>query len=117
MKTAMKLKKSDVKEMLALTFPDYTGRKFSLVLTHTVTFFDMNWGGGSRNVYKCVNTAQQTAQVPAPAPWVNPLEGMTVELPLDTLVAEHSVFCGKDLGITFYMRPENAPALLNAPAQ
>ena len=38
-----------------------------------------------------------------PAPWVNPIEGKRVEVPEGVAVVEHSIFCGKDCGITIYV--------------
>lgn len=48
----------------------------------------------------------------APAPWINPVEGKTVELSPEVLIVEHSIFCGKDSGITVYVHPSVMPKLL-----
>lgn len=34
----------------------------------------------------------------------------------DMIVIAHSIFCGKDMGITFYVHPSRLPALLPAPS-
>jgi len=49
-----------------------------------------------------------------PAPWNNPVEGKEFEIPVGVVVVEHSMFCGKDMGLTFYIRAENASKLLPA---
>lgn len=114
MEKAIKINKQAASPILRMTFPDYTGRKFSVVFTNTVSFYDTNWSGGTCNKYAAVKRDGQAAQLHVPAPWVNPIEGKTIELPLDIIIAEHSYFCGKDLGITFYMRPEHAPRWIEA---
>lgn len=114
MEKRIKLTKQDAAPILGMTFPDYNGRKFFVVLTYTVTFCDTNWSGGTCNKYAAVNRQGQSAHLYVPAPWVNPVEGKIVELTPDVIVAEHSYFCGKDCGITFYMHPSNAPKWLPA---
>jgi hypothetical protein len=97
----------------------YNGRKFRAVVTTEVTFSGTNWEGGSRDRYTLVRLADSHVGgsfggSTAPAPWNNPVEGKTVEIPTQHLFAMHTFFQGKDLGLTFYVRPENAAALLPA---
>lgn len=115
MNERIKVKKADVRPILAITFPDYAGRSFEVELTDRVTFHDTNWGGGSRTYYQAVSMGKGKAMgVPAPAPWVNPFEGKTVELTPDIVVVAHRIFCGHDLGIVFYAHPTTAPKWLTA---
>ena len=46
--------------------------------------------------------------------WDNPLEGKTVSINPETLVVEHTYFCGQDCGIRIYVHPDNMPKLLTA---
>ena len=102
----IKVTKATIKPLLQATFPGYSGRTFYTDFDGKVTFHDTNWGGGSRNKYVVISMGTgQVAGVPAPAPWVNPVEGKTVELTEDLVVACHSIFCGKDCGVTFYAHP------------
>jgi hypothetical protein len=110
----MKLKKAQVRKVLELTFPEYRGRKFNLEFTNEVRFWDTNWGGGTRNVYKAVSSDGRVASQSIPAPWVNQTEGSTYEIPLDVLVVKHTIYCGKDLGITIYANPVHQPKWLEA---
>jgi len=108
----IKVKKSQVKPILQATFPDYKGRTIKVEFANEVTFWDTNWGGGSRNSYAAVKSDGRTANLNVPAPWNNPVEGTTVEVPRDALIVKHSIFCGKDLGITIYANPIHLPKWL-----
>lgn len=107
--STVKVKKSQIKPILEATFPEYRGRTFKISFTTHVTFYNTNWGGGSRNEYKAVRIDGKIADIPVLAPWNNPIEGKRVELPADVLVVEHSMFCGTDCGITIHSHPCNAP--------
>ena len=50
----MKLTHTQARPIVALAFPDYLGRKFKLEFQYTITFYDTNWSGGTRNQYVCV---------------------------------------------------------------
>lgn len=105
MNTIMKLSKKQIEPIITATFPTYSGRKFRIEFTDKVTFFDTNWGDGSRNQYVAVRSDGKTAKLNAPAPWINPVEGKTIEVPQDAMIVEHSIFCGQDRGITIYAHP------------
>jgi hypothetical protein len=95
----------------------YSGRKFQANITTEVTFTGTNWSGGSRSRYTAVRLAdgecgKAFGGSDMPAPWSNPVEGKTVEIPAGVVIVEHCLFQGKDLGLTFYVRPENASAML-----
>ena len=109
----MKISKTQaIKKILSETFPEYTGRKFFADYSGRVTFIDTNWGGGTRNSYKAVNLENGKVQpLPVSAPWANPVEGHSVEIPAGCAVVEHSIFCGQDSGITLHMA-ENSVGLL-----
>ena len=114
MNTRIKLKKAQVKPILAATFPKYKGRTYEIEFAPTITFHDTNWGGGSRNYYAFVNADGRTGHLVVPAPWNNTAEGETVEIPADVLIVEHCIFCGKDLGIRIYANPVHLPKWLPA---
>lgn len=110
----LKLNKSQVRPILARSFPSYKGRKFAIEFTTRVTFYDTNWSGGTRNQYVAINANGKVAGFSAPAPWNNPIEGMTIDLPEDVLIVEHSDFCGHDMGIRIYANPCHLPKYLPA---
>jgi hypothetical protein len=112
MNQRIKVTKAQVKPIVQATFPNYRGRSFRVEFTETVTFHDTNWGGGSRNTYTAVKmSCGQVAPFPSFSPWDNPIEGKRTELPEDVVVVEHSIFCGQDLGLTFYAHPSRSRAL------
>ena len=108
-----KVRKSNpaVKAIIQATFPSYRGRTVSVDASGAVGFYDTNWGGGTKNTYRAVTyrvdqgqlVITDTDRLHAPAPWVNPIEGKRVEVPEGVAVVEHSIFCGKDCGITIYV--------------
>lgn len=107
------LRKSEIPTALLATFPTYKGRKFSLEARASVTFHDLNWDGGTRNEYALVSLdGLGLAHLPKEAPWNPRVEGQTFALPPRWVVVEHVTFCGKDLGLRFYVHPSDAPALL-----
>ena len=114
MNRQMKVKKAQVKDILKATFPEYRGRTFKVEFAPTITFHDTNWGGGTKNTYAIIGSDGRTARLSVPAPWINPVEGKTVEMPTNALVVKHTVFCGKDLGITIYASPVHLPKWLTA---
>lgn len=108
----IKLTTKQARPIVKLTFPEYRGRKFKLEFTNRITFYDTNWSGGTRNQYKFVHVSGKVVALHAPAPWINPIEGKTVEIPADVLVVVHQYFCGMDVGISVYANPINSPKWL-----
>lgn len=106
---------SAVKALLAATFPNYRGRKVVAEVAESVTLYDTNWSGGTRNTYHFVQP-NKAGRLIVPAPWVNSAEGETVELSASLVVVKHTQFCGTDYGVTVYLHPSLAPKLVAAPA-
>jgi hypothetical protein len=95
----------------------YKGRKFRARITESVQPSSMEYSGGSRNRYAAVDLATGNVNVVTNSrPW--PLTHWTmgsVEIPVGFVVVMHTTYCGKDMGLTFYMRAENAANMLPAP--
>lgn len=110
-----------VKRVLAATFPLYRGRKIKARTWTGPKRLQNYWDGGTRSYYCAVrvedgaiagfgtdNPFQRSAHEP-------------VDLPAGVLLIEHSIFCGKDMGITIWGRAEAlgagiAPMLIGAGA-
>ena len=98
----------------------YSGKKFKAVVTTSVTINGQDglWSGGSRDTFRAIKL-ETGETVPVSdnmsAPWDNTRKDRTIELKPGIAVIEHSIFCGKDMGLTFYVHPENAAKLLPAP--
>ena len=111
----IKVARKQVAGVVAAAFPEYRGRKFWVEFSPTVTLWDLNWSGGSRNVYKAVRADGAIGGGPvAAAPWAHGFEGATVPVPEDVMVVRHSTACGQDCGITITVHPANAPKWLTA---
>jgi len=98
----------------------YNGNKFKAVVCTDVTIpADAGlWGGGSRETYHVIDlNTGRTINAPGQyaAPWDSSRREQKVELVPSIAIVEHSIFCGKDMGLTFYIHPDNAAKLLPAP--
>jgi hypothetical protein len=113
MNQTIKLTKAQAKNIVNATFPDYTGRKFKLEISDTISFYDLNWSGGTCNKFVAVANGEIHGMF-VPAPWKNTAEGQTVDLPSEIVVVEHSFFCGHDMGITIHINPANTQKWLEA---
>lgn len=92
----------------------YTGRKFKAIVTDSVTINSQKWSGGSKDSYIAVNLETgERKPFTDPRPWPENMQSAgNVNIPVNFAVIEHSIFCGKDMGLTFYIRPDNVTALL-----
>lgn len=111
--TTRSLTRRQAEKIINATFPSYRGRKIRLELTKQVTFCDLNWSGGTRNSYAAIAHDGRTDRLDMSrvAPWANPIEGRTIDLPPGVLIVEHSIFCGKDCGLHLYLNPASAGTL------
>jgi len=110
----MKLNKAQARGILKSTYPEYRGRKFTIEFVPTLMIYNTNWAGGSRNTYTAIASNGKTARLSIPAPWVNIVEGKTIEITPNIMIVKHCIFCGRDLGITIYAHPVHLPKWLPA---
>lgn len=97
----------------------YAGRSFTAQITDKVTVpMDAGlWSGGSRDLYHVIRLsdgAMIEAQDHSAAPWDNRRDNV-VTLQPGIAVVRHSIFCGKDSGLTFYMVAADVAPMLPAP--
>lgn len=72
------------------------------------------WDGGSRSYWAAVKLDSKTAvTLGAQNPLIDP-RGPKTAVPPGYLVAERVYFCGKDMGVTLHVRPENFALLLSS---
>lgn len=99
----------------------YDGAKFKAIVCETVTIPTTAgmWESGSRDAYSAINlaTGRQISldMIGGNDPWDRKAP-ITIELPPNVAIVVHTIFCGKDLGLTFYLRATNAAQLLSAPS-
>jgi hypothetical protein len=100
----------------------YTGTKFEVEVCTSV-HIPMTaglWDGGSRDTYTAIRTVDGstvTLSDSIHAPWDAARRSQDVTLTPGICVVEHRIFCGKDMGLRFYLHPVDAAPLLPAPAQ
>jgi hypothetical protein len=101
-----------VKALAHTCFPSYSGRKYRFQAGETVSLTDGYWDGGTRSTYVAVNLSTRTASAAGDLYDVSAKGAPVVTLQPGVAIVEHSIFCGKDMGITFHVHPEDAPKLL-----
>lgn len=105
-----------IREMLRATYPGWTGRKISVKIKNFLTFYNTNWGGGSRNEYRSFELATGRGRaLLVSAPWKNAVEGQTADIPAGWVVVEHTIFQGHDMGITIHVNPADVAKALEGP--
>ncbi len=117
MKTATYLEPSQVPKHLQ-TVHGYNGRTFKARTAESVTITGNYWDGGSRSYWALVRLdtgAGTIAPTDHPAFDARSIEGTTYPIPPGFCVVEHVIFCGKDLGLRFYVRPSDIAPLLPEP--
>ena len=95
----------------------YSGKQFRAIVCESVEvpITAGLWDGGSRDEYYFVELATGRSVRPETqnlAPWSGDRRGYQGELPQGVALVCHSIFCGKDSGLTFYIRPDAAAKLL-----
>lgn len=100
----------------------YSGNKFGAIVTDKVTIHSDagTWSGGSRDTYKAVRldtgeAVQLSDHYSAPGDASR--RDQTITLQPGIAVVRHSIFCGKDMGLEFYIHPDSAAKLLPAPCE
>ena len=110
---------SDVRRLALTAFPEYNGHRFQVQIAKSVDVRSC-WDGGSRSFFKFVRLdgSGDTFTVPQQSAY-DPqiIGGDAVDLVPGLACVEHSIFCGRDTGITVYVHPDNAPRYLPAPVE
>lgn len=115
MNDAFHVSRNDVPPVLLRAFPGYTGKKFEVRRKERVSLSGAYWDGGSRSEYRAVHL--DTGEVSAAdSKLQNPLtpgyKVPTIDIPPRVCIVKHSIFCGKDMGLTFYVNPSDAVSML-----
>ena len=114
----IRLKTKEVRHIVDATFPDYRKREVVIDACESVIFHDLNWSGGTKSEYRACaidgTSNGQRLNMGRPAPWDNPYEGLTVNIPVDCIVAQCGYFCGKPGTLYLHVNPANMPLFLTA---
>lgn len=101
--------------LMRAAFPGYAGRTFKIRVASGPIDVRSSWEGGSRDYFRFVSLAdgRTSAEMPAQSAFDRPVAGAdAVTLPDGAGCVQHTIFCGKDLGLTLIIPASNAPALL-----
>lgn len=100
-----------IRKALAASFPTYRGRKVRVASYDRPRTFDLYWDGGSRDRLVLLRPDGASATVTVVgAPWANKAAYEPIDVPAGHILAVHSIFCGQDAGVTFYVAPDVAIA-------
>ena len=108
-------KEDGVKALAQAAYPAYGGRIFKFEARDSVALSGSYWDGGSRSSYVGINLeTRKSVAVPQfdPPQFGGPIETPKVVLRPNFAIVEHSFFCGKDMGLTFYIHPSDAPQMI-----
>ena len=73
------------------------------------------WSGGSRTLYSAIElTSGREVRLPDQelAPWDKERSEKRIPLKPGFAIVRHQMFCGKDMGLTFFVHPEDVAKLL-----
>jgi len=106
----------EARKLFNQAFPGYSGRKFKIRgVSHAINMRSY-WDGGSRNYFAVVSMGG-TFDMPVQSAYDPPVSGSDeFTIPPGMAVVEHSIFCGRDTGLTLIVPEERLSALLPGPA-
>lgn len=115
MATTYHTDRPEVRQMALAAFPGYTGRKFSVTAFRGPKNLASYWDGGSRDTFALVRMDDLKAvDIPENGTPYSRAPLQLDALPPGTALVEHSIFHGKDFGLTLHVPAENLAPLLPA---
>jgi hypothetical protein len=110
----------DAIKVCLAAFPEYHGKKFQVEPAATVDVrTDNYWSGGTKATYRFIRLdTLAILPLPTQSAFDKPIrDGESVPLAPGLACVQHHYFCGKDLGCTIMLHPDNMPAMISAPAE
>ena len=103
-----------VKQIIHDCFPEYKGRKIRLT-DHMPSNISSWWDGGTRTYFVFYQpSTRKTFQVHSNHPYFEASQPSSFNPDLlqdDVLLISHTIFCGKDIGITIHVKPNQLKLL------
>ena len=96
-------------------FPEYTGRKFAVIVIDGKISVRSYWSGGSSDFYNFVRLSDLKVfgEIPQQSMFDRAIPGAeSVQLVPGLACVRHSLFCGKDMGLEIMVHPSDGPKLL-----
>ena len=113
---SQKVPTKDVRAIVEATFPEYRKHNVIICPTTSVTMHDLNWSGGTKSTYRACTIdgkpVRSKVDTGIPAPWNNPYEGLTVDLPENVVIVKGGYFCGKTSTLCINVHPANMPRFI-----
>lgn len=108
------LEPNDVPDCIRNAFGGYKGRKYKVVPCTHITLHDNHWSGGSKTEYRGVDLATGKVYLPSQPEHGNAFtpEAPTITLEPGKAIVAHSIFMGRDSGITVYLHHDNVAKLI-----
>lgn len=101
-----KTKSNFIKTLAKTAFPSWSGRKFYFEISDRPETLNSYWDGGSKDTYVLVDIKTKRVSIPGTNgpyqkeyPKFQPLPGLAL--------VRHTIFCGKDVGCTVHLHPED----------
>lgn len=105
----------EARRLFRLGFPSYAGRTFKIRGVSGPVDLRSYWDGGSRDYYAVVRADGAALSVPTQSAYDRALAGAEAfTIPNGVVVVEHSIFCGKDAGLTLIVPMERLAHYLPA---
>ena len=96
-------------------FPGLSTNKIRIVPFHPMRL-DSNWEGGSKDSYVLIDIATfKHAPIPENGTPFSSAPYHIDQLPMNVVVVQYTIFCGKHLGFRIYVNSENLGKYLPAP--
>lgn len=112
----IKVKKSEVREVIKAALPNYKGRRITVYPQSSVGLHNLNWCEGTRSRYIAVNLTDlstiQNEAINQIAPWENGYEGQRLEVPDGVAIVKHTIFQGCHEFVDIIVNGDNFPNLL-----
>ncbi len=104
---------ASVRAIARAAFPDYHGNTFHVSASDAPVSVISYWDGGSRSFFAAIDLTnlKRKISVPQNGTWFDggPIAKDGVVVPFGYAIVEHSIFCGKDHGITIHIHPTSMP--------
>lgn len=102
-----------VRPIINASFPGYSGQKVKVVAGELTINTTSHWDGGSRNQFVVLNLSTlESKKLGQSGTMFDRNPPLNIPVSKDLVIVEHSIFRGKDHGLTIYIHPDNINKLM-----
>ena len=107
---------NEAKRIFERAYPSYAGRKFKIRAVSGPVNMRSCWASGSRDYFKVVSFGGDIFEMPVQSMFDQKVSGSdSFTIPEGMAVVQHSIFMGKDMGLTILVPEQRVKGLLPAP--